>query len=159
MSAKLTMALMLSIAAAAGAQAQSASTRERLLGSWTLVKWEVFDPNGGAIRPGAYDVGHLTYDRSGEMSAHLMRTGQPKVNPATDAERSAAYRSYLGYFGPFTVDDAKGVVVHHVRGSSNPSWPGTDQVRHFSLLADGRLTLSLKNGERITQTLTWEKVR
>ena len=95
------------------------------------------------------------------MSAHLMNsTDRPAQAPATDADRAAAYRRYLAYYGPFTVDEAKGIVTHHVRGTSNPGWVGSDQVRHYTLGADGNsLTLSLKNGERVTQSLHWERVR
>jgi hypothetical protein len=79
---------------------------------------------------------------------------------AADADRAAAYRRYLGYWGPFTVDEAKGVVVHHVEGSSNPSWVGSNQVRYYVLAPDGqKLTLSVKNGERVTSTLVWERIR
>ena len=61
-------------------------------------------------------------------------------------------------FGPYTVDAAKKIVVHHVAGSSLPNWLGSEQVRHYGFSADGRqLTLSLKPGDRITQTLTWER--
>jgi hypothetical protein len=95
------------------------------------------------------------------MSAHLMNSvNRPAQAPATDADRAAAYRRYVGYYGPFTVDEGKGIVIHHVRGSSNPGWVGTDLVRYYSLGADGNtLTLSLKNGERVTQSLHWERVR
>ena len=45
-------------------------------------------------------------------------------------------------------------------GSSRPDWIGTDQVRHYGFSDDGKpLTLSLKTGDRLTQTLTWERVR
>jgi hypothetical protein len=131
------------------------------VGTWRLVKWVVFDAKGGPDRTGAYDVGHIMYGSSGQMSAQLMNSANKADQaPATDADRAAAYRRYLGYFGPFTVDEAKGIVVHHVRGSSNPAFVGSDQVRYFTLSADGNsLTLSLKNGERVTQTLYWERVR
>lgn len=39
-------------------------------------------------------------------------------------------------------------------------WAGTEQVRYYGFSDDGtQLTLSLKSGERITQTLTWERVK
>jgi hypothetical protein len=35
-----------------------------------------------------------------------------------------------------------------------------DQIRHYELSADGnRLALSLQNGDRITGTLTWERIK
>jgi Lipocalin-like domain len=121
------------------------AVRNQLLGNWKLVKYEVFDANGSA-RPGRYDVGRVAYDTSGEMTAHLMHAGDD--------------HAYLGYFGPFTVDAAKGTVTHHVIGSSNVNWIGSDQVRYYGFSADGnQLTLSLKSGDRITQTLTWVRVK
>lgn len=153
-----TLAAVL-LACAVSATLTAADARSRLLGSWRLVDYVVIDA-AGRKQPGNFDTGSIVYDASGQMSAHLMRArGRASGNPTTDADRSAAYRSYLGYFGPFTVDERRGVVVHTVTGSSFPHWVGTDQVRYFSLSNDGRtLELSLKDGDRVTQTLTWKKV-
>ena len=145
------------------AAAQSRATapiKERLVGTWGLVSFVSFDASG-ASRPGAYDSGRIVYDASGQMSAHLMNSAnKADTAPATDADRSAAYRRYLGYYGPFMVDELSGIVIHHVTGSSNPSWVGSDQVRYFELSADNnKLTLSLKNRGRVTSTLTWERIR
>ena len=134
------------------------AVRKQLAGEWTLVKYEVFAENGQA-RPGNYDIGRINYGER-EMSAHLMRSGRPKENATTEAARAAAFQGYLGYFGPYTIDTAKQIVVHHVAGSSLPNWLGSEQVRHYGFSADGKqLTLSLKSGERITQLLTWERTR
>ena len=133
------------------------AVKKRLAGTWMLVKYEVYSENG-ETRPGNYDVGRLTYGDK-EMDAHLLRSGEKTVTaPATDAARAEAFRAYLGYFGPYTVDTAKKTVVHHVAGSSRPDWIGSDQVRHYDFSADGRqLILMLKSGERVTQRLIWER--
>jgi lipocalin-like protein len=140
-------ALMLAAPPLGSAQAAEQAVRTQLAGEWTLVKYEVF-PETGPTRPGNYDVGRINYgDR--EMSAHLMRT-----------ERPAEPQNYLGYFGPYTIDVDKKIVVHHVVGSSLRTWIGTEQVRHYALSSDGsQLTLSLKSGDRITQTLTWRRTQ
>jgi hypothetical protein len=137
--------------------AQADEVKQRLLGEWTLVKYEVFAENGEA-RPGNYDVARINYGER-EMSAHLLRTGGPKEAPITEPSRAAAYQRYLGYFGPYTIDTARQTVTHHVAGSSFPHWIGSEQVRHYAFTPSGQLTLSLKSGERVTQTLTWEKTR
>jgi hypothetical protein len=134
-----------------------ADVKRRLAGTWMLVNYEIFGENG-QTRPGNFDVGRLTYGDQ-EMDAHLLRSGG-KQAPTTDAARAEAFRAYLGYFGPYTIDTAKKTIVHHVAGSSRPDWIGTDQVRHYGFSSDGKqLMLSLKSGERTTQTLTWERVR
>ena len=134
------------------------AVKRRLAGNWKLVKYEVFDERGAA-RPGNFDIGRLMYDEQGEMTAHLMRSGGAREAPSTEAARASAYQSYLGYFGAYTIDPDKHIVVHHVSGSSFPHWIGSEQIRHYTFTEDGRLTLSLKSGERITQTLTWDRVR
>ena len=142
-----------------GGSMSADAVKRRLIGTWKLVKYEVFDERGAA-RPGNYDAGRLMYDEQGEMAAHLIRSGRAKEAPTTEAARAAAYQAYLGYFGPYTIDPVKQIVVHHVAGSSLPHWIGTEQIRYYGFSADGKyLTLSLKSGERVTQTLTWDRVR
>src|SRR5436190_5620006 len=85
------------------APARAQSVRDRLLGAWHLVKYDTIAADG-SVRPGPYDVGMVVYEPSGQMTAHLLRKDRPTTAPATDADRSAAYQSYIGYFGPFTVD-------------------------------------------------------
>jgi hypothetical protein len=165
LSATITCVLV-STTAGERSHAQSAASRPsspgaaRFIGAWRLLSFQSFDASGAA-RPGAYDVGIIIYDASGRMTAQLMHSSNKADQPITgDAERAAAYRRYLGYWGPFTVDESKGVVTHQAEGSSNPSWVGSNQVRHYSFAADGqRLTLSVKNGERVTSTLVWERMR
>jgi hypothetical protein len=133
---------------------------QRLVGSWELVSYEIIAADG-TRRPGSYDRGQITYDASNRMSAHLMNSAnQADTSPQTDEQRAAAFRRYLGYYGPFIVDEAGGTVTHLVEGSSNPSWVGSKQLRYFELSPDGAvLTLSLRDGARTTQSLVWKRSR
>src|SRR5262245_36344437 len=78
----------------AGQVPKTDSVRTRILGNWKLVSYTTFDQNGRTGQ-GNYDVGRVVYDASGEMSAHLMDSKRGTVNPATEAARSDAYRTYL----------------------------------------------------------------
>lgn len=147
--------------AGASPHAVQASIAERLVGSWELVTYEIIAPDGSK-RPGAYDRGQISYDASGRMSAHLMNSAnKAQATPQTDELRAAAYRRYLGYYGPFVVDEAGGFVTHIVDGSSNPSWVGSRQVRYYALSPDNsQLTLMLKDANgRVTQSLVWKRSR
>lgn len=138
-----------------------APVKDRLVGAWQLVNYEIIAADG-TTRPGAYDRGQISYDGSGRMSAHLMHSAnKADQTPQTDDARAAAYRRYLGYYGPFVVDEAKGIVTHIVDGSSNPSWVGSRQVRYYALSADNaQLTLSLRDASgRTTQSLVWKRSR
>jgi hypothetical protein len=137
------------------------SIAQRLVGSWELVSYEIIAADG-ARRPGNYNRGQITYDTSGRMSAHLMHSSnKADAAPQTDDLRAAAYRRYLGYWGPFVVDANAGHVTHIVEGSSNPSWVGSRQVRYYELSTDNaQLTLMLKDTSgRVTQSLVWKRSR
>ena len=139
--------------------AQPRPVAERLVGAWELVSFENIAADG-TRRPGAYDRGQITYDASRRMSAQLMHSSnKADQSPQTDDARAAAYRRYLGYYGPFVVDESKGTVTHIVEGSSNPSWIGSRQVRYYELTADGQqLTLSVRNADgRVTGALVWKR--
>lgn len=153
------MIIVLSLIAALLPAQQAAPVAQRLVGSWELVNYEIIAADGSR-RPGTYDRGQISYDPSGRMSAHLMNSAnKADQTPQTDEARAAAYRRYLGYYGPFVVDEAKGIVTHIVDGSSNPSWVGSRQVRYYELSADNsQLTLSLRDANgRTTQSLVWKR--
>jgi hypothetical protein len=153
------MILILSLIAALLPAAQTTPVAQRLVGAWELVNYEIIAADGSR-RPGTYDRGQISYDASGRMSAHLMNSANTAdQTPQTDDARAAAYRRYLGYYGPFVVDEAKGIVTHIVDGSSNPSWVGSRQVRYYELSADNaQLTLSLRDANgRTTQSLVWKR--
>ena len=139
---------------------EQGNVAQRLVGAWELVSFENIGADGTRT-PGAYDRGQITYDASGRMSAHLMHSSnKADATPQTDDLRAAAYRRYLGYYGPFTVDAAAGTVLHLVEGSSNPSWVGSRQLRYYELSSDNaQLTLSLRNGARTTAALVWKRSR
>jgi hypothetical protein len=135
--------------------------QKRLVGNWRLVSFVNFDEKGGS-QPAGYDAGRIMYDAYGNMAAQLMRPGRPRLSsPATDAERAVAYTGFLSYYGRYVIDAAASKVTHHVEGSTNPNWLGTELVRYYAFSPDGsRLMLSLKNAEgRITGTLTWERLK
>ena len=158
--------LLLSTACLASSVALFASpappdVRQRLTGNWRLLSFENFDEKGVA-RPGGYSAGRLMYDAYGNVAAQLTREGRkPLVSTPTDAERAEAYAGFLAYYGRFVVDESKGLVTHHVEGSTNPNWVNTTLTRWYAFSHDdNRLMLSLHNDQgRVTGTLTWERMR
>jgi hypothetical protein len=76
-------------------------------------------------------------------------------------EIKSAFNGFIGYYGRYEVDQAKGIVNHHIEGSMFPNWEGQSQERYFKLNGD-RLTLSTPpqvfDNENAVGVLTWEKV-
>lgn len=131
---------------AADAQPANGASIDRFIGAWELVDWRATDGSGNVRFPYGEDAaGQITYTPEGRMSAHLMR---PPDDPA------AAPPQHLSYWGTFTLQPEAGTVTHHVIGSSQANWIGSDQVRRFTFESDDRLVLSLGSNR-----LTWERAR
>jgi hypothetical protein len=155
----LAATVVLALPFVSGGQTTSAVAK-RLTGHWRMLSYVNISEKGDE-RPGQYDAGRITYDEHGNMAAQLMRSDRTRLSsPPTDGERAAAYSGFLGYYGRYVIDEAKGSVTHHVEGSSNPNWIKTAQVRYYSFSEDGnRLTLSIRNGDRVTGRLVWERLK
>jgi Lipocalin-like domain len=137
----------------------TARVRQQLIGSYTLISYVAYDPKG-AVTTLPYSVGQISYDAAGRMSAQLMRSGRVKLTTpgASEAERAAAFGTYIAYFGAYTIDADKHTVTHHVEGAMNPNMVGSNLVRHYEFSADGKsLFLSVKDGERVTGKLQWDR--
>ncbi|MCG8442996.1 MAG: lipocalin-like domain-containing protein, partial [Caulobacterales bacterium] len=120
-------------------------TADQLIGSWTLVSWEVARGDGTAAHPfGREPEGLITYGADGVVTATVCARGRAGFSGGSprkaSAERqAAAYTSYFHYAGEWRLEG--GAVHHRVTLSLNPDFVGTTQVRDASLERD-RLTLS-----------------
>ena len=136
--------------------------RQRLIGSYKLISYISYDQNGTATKL-PYSAGQISYDAAGRMSAQLMRADRPKLapgSPASEAERAAAYSSYIAYFGHYEIDAEKSIVYHHVEGSISQNMVESAMPRHYELSPDGAsLFLSVKNGERVVGRLQWDRYK
>jgi hypothetical protein len=140
--------------------------REQFVGSWGLVSAEFRNENGEVSFPlGHRIIGQLMYDGAGNMSAQLINIDRPRFSSGdwlrgTPAEIITAFEGQNAYFGLFDVDDAKGIVTHHVKCSSFPNWVGQDNVRYFQF-SDNHLILRtvpmLIGGKKLIGELVWEK--
>jgi Lipocalin-like domain len=59
------------------------------------------------------------YGADGEMSIEVMKHPHPKVasgdeENVTPKEKQALFDSYMAYFGTYSVEQGRGVVIHHV---------------------------------------------
>jgi len=108
--------------------------------------------------------GFLVYTDSGHVSVQFMRRDRPLwrvEDDPTDADRAEAARGYGAYAGRYEVDEAAGVVRHHVETALIPNRVGVTLTRFFSLEGE-RLTLRpprlRRGGADVERTLTWRRV-
>jgi hypothetical protein len=138
-----------------------------LVGSWRLRRWAAVADDGSETLPlGETPDGLLAYTADGTMVALMSPGDRPPfasddVTGGTEAERAAAFATFIAYGGRYEVDGQS--VSHHVEASLFPNWIGTTQRRHWELDASAtRLTLTspplVLGGSRRIQRLTWERV-
>lgn len=143
--------------------------KTKLLGAWRLTSYLAEGPNGEAIYPLGPDAfGYIMYTADGHMSAAVMRPMRSKFTSTdmmagTPEELAMAASGYLSYAGTFEVDEANGVVVHHINTALIPNWVGNDFKRKVILDGDKLelrgLTPSLVGGEKRLVRVLWERSR
>jgi hypothetical protein len=140
------------------------ATHRRLAGFWKLISFERRDAAGELLASNPGQTGFLVYTASGHVMLHLMQPYRRRnVGSApTPDETMATYRSYASYFGPYTVDEGTGVLVHHLDASFNSAAPGTKLEHHYDL-SGRRLTLKApvtkdSDGQEVHATITWERL-
>ena len=89
---------------------------------------------------GKHPIGFLIYDPTGFMSIQIMKTLLLPPFPIEDGQfvvasddAKAVVDGYLAYFGRYSVDEAKQVVIHYVEGSLLPNIVGTYQEWKISI--------------------------
>ena len=143
------------------------SAMARLIGVWSLEAIRDRFPDGRVEdHPdfGPNPSGLIVYTGSGHVSVQFMRSGRTawrQEEEPTAAERADAARGYGAYAGRYEVDDAAGVVLHHVETALIPNRVGVTLKRSFSFEGE-RLTLSpprfLRGGVEVHRTLVWRRV-
>src|SRR5262245_35002386 len=89
-----------------------------IVGTWRLVSYEDRADGQPVRRPyGDEPRGLLTYDAAGHMAIQVMKVPHPKIASGTDEnitpeEKIALFDAYTAYFGTYSVDAARGVIVY-----------------------------------------------
>ena len=102
------------------------------------------------------------------MAVQLMEDDRKEFAAAQPSgeEARAALASYNAYSGTFTVNEAQGTVTHHRATKLTPgaidALGGTDVMRSYRF-SGNQLMLTpprrMIDGEELTRTLIWERVR
>ena len=136
--------------------------RVKLLGSWRLLSCESLDDDGAATYPLGDDaLGQLLYTDADRVSAQLVRANQSRFpsedwRDASTEQMAKAWSGYFGYFGTFSIDEAAGLVTHHIEAGWFPNLAGTQQVRRFRF--DGNnLVLDADTGWGQVRNV-WQKI-
>lgn len=155
-------ALILSITTTAQGKmkrkAARAETKQesKLVGTWRLIEFTDFDSATLAwtYPYGKNPKGYFTYTKNHIVNLNICSETPSKIS--RDSARNynvnlANWLEYnsLGYFGTYSVDFDKSILVHHVMGGSMTWYIDTDQVRPFILRGDTLIIGDNKTWRRV----------
>ncbi len=132
----------------------------RLVGAWRIVLFEDIDDGRKSYPFGEKPEGYLVYTADGHMAAVVTdptlpscvppsNTPYSKLPPCSPLQMERVLERSIAYWGTYSVDAARGVVVHHVERDLTSGLAGTDQPRPFRLEGD---RLVIGDGK------TWKRV-
>jgi hypothetical protein len=142
------------------------SLRAQLIGTWRLVSatQQLAD---GTVRPdpqtGPKGVGYLIYTETGQVCVVVGNSDRKRWESAqapTEEDVRSAFNGLVAYAGTFQVNEAEGLVVHHIDVDRVPNLAGTDRKR-FCSFSGNKLTLRavppLPTGVK-EWTIVWERI-
>lgn len=106
-----------------------------LVGTWLLVKYVDTPDKGEPIFAfGKEPIGHFIFTSGGHVAFSIMRSPPDPETPTSDPDPDACIPGwYCAYFGTYTVDVKKSVLVTHVLSANIPGLLNTEQPRHFKI--------------------------
>ena len=124
------------------AQTSFADDRDKVVGTWKLVSYEIEVQATGQKRPvmGEKPTGYANFTPEGRV--FFVLTGEARKAAKTDQERAELLNTLVAYSGTYTVEGDKWST--NVDVAWNPEWVATKQVRNFTL-----------DGERLMVLTPW----
>ena len=122
-----------------------------VMGSWSLVSFEIEDQQGNRRNWGTNSQGLLLYTSSGHMSVSIKKDVEKK----SDNEAQNIFDSILFYSGTYAVDGK--TIKHKVTQASNPARIGKELIR-YAELSNNVLTLESPQESFGKAILKWKKV-
>lgn len=105
-----------------------------VVGVWDIVELIDWTADGERSEPYGQDPnGYFVYTPEGRLILHILSDPLPsrQSSPPGVEDLAARARSSIAYFGTYTVDYERGVLVHEVEGALSPNRAGGAYERTF----------------------------
>ncbi|SNS86832.1 Lipocalin-like domain-containing protein [Ekhidna lutea] len=127
-----------------------------IAGVWKLVELSNYDEEGKVSQPyGNPPLGYFIYTPGGHMSIQIMKNPpHPRLTERpSDSIVAQIARGSITYFGTYSVDKERSVVIHEVEGALNPNYVNTDRERQYSISGDSLIINIESEGSRYKRVL------
>lgn len=147
----------LTAALALGGPASLDAQEPSVVGVWEIVELVDWSADGEPSQPfGADPNGYFVYTPEGRLILHILPDPLPssQTPPFTTEEFAARARSSIAYFGTYSVDYERAILVHEVAGALSPNRAGGAYERPFQLDGDELvLDFTREDGRRFLRRL------
>ena len=120
-----------------------------IVGTWKLVEYANFNEKENKWEyPYGKVKGYFTYTKNNIVNLNLSNEISMALSRDSIDTQIMTYndvfKNSVGYFGKYSIDYKKSIIIHHVEGGSLPWYIGTDQKRPFYFEGD-TLVIGYKN--------------
>jgi hypothetical protein len=122
-----------------GAVSQQKSLKDQIVGAWVLDS--VYDQGQDGKKTetwGPNVKGTVMFSPTGRFSLQLISADRSKS--ASNNPRSPVGQA-IGYFGTYSVDEAKQTVTYHIERATFPQWDGLDRTATIETITGSELNL------------------
>lgn len=130
--------------------------KNKLVGTWRLIEFADMDSatSTWTYAYGKNPKGYFTYTSSGIVNLNICSETPLKISEDSAKNYNVnllnwVHNNSVGYFGTYSVDFNKSVVIHHVKGGAMPWYIDTDQPRQFILKGDTLIIGDNKTWKRV----------
>jgi hypothetical protein len=128
-----------------------------LIGVWTLeATYAEGDDGNRTPTLGDNPQGRIMYTADGYMTAMTGRGDrQLPASGASDADKAAAFDSFMSYAGRWTLND--NVVTHQIEYATDPNWVGSARDRSIDHQGDRMVFSGLSGDGRTRAVIIWRR--
>src|SRR5436190_5030765 len=166
MISRTTLSLLLLFNLQAVAQSTHKTTKEEIIGTWSLELVDNILPDGSRIQLyGAEPKGLLIFDANGNYSLQIMSSTRMRFSgndkaKGTPEENAAAVKGTNTHFGRYTFNEEDQTITFHIDHAFFPNWEGTEQKRTFTLANDVlkyNVPVPTSGGAAVRGEVVWRK--
>lgn len=131
--------------AAGSAVAQPKTLKEQIIGSWSLISFELTYPDGHKDQAfGPNPKGINTFDSNGRFSLIFLRPDLPKIASndrvkPTPEEAMAVVKGSIAYYGTYTVNEDDKSLTLNLDGTTLSNQIGIPQKRIVSMISSDEM--------------------
>jgi hypothetical protein len=143
-------------------------SKEKLIGSWSLVSIDNIYPDNSRVYPyGVNPKGLLIFDSNGNYAIQILKAVRSKIvsgdkNTSTAQENAALVQGNNSHFGKYEINQKNNTIAFKIEAAFFPNWEGTTQIRSCICKHNQIkyvVTQTTQGGQSVIAEVVWQKLK